>query len=285
MAADPTQLWNGYEGMDANKKELKDSPPIVLLFPDLAAHLLPGDKTPLHALIWLDDFIQAKKLDKADFQVYYNYFELAACTKKSAGPDSLMAMPCKANLMPSKKFCSWRKKRLEGVGAIGTTPTIVTPPRTGVPSTINLPPSQNAEDIKSLIAAVKVVNESVGTATAQLAKGGKSKQTAMSTRKAWRLAGMCHAPDLSKIPRVWIEMIQASTYRDALDLLEVALKKEDNLLNAGIQRPVIFESQIKRVLSLQLTPDESYSPDNAHEAVMGFTDCLPKSEEEVRKQR
>ena len=115
MAADPTQLWNGYEGMDANKKELKDSPPIVLLFPDLAAHLLPGDKTPLHALIWLDDFIQAKKLDKADFQVYYNYFELAACTKKSAGPDSLMAMPCKSNLMPSKKFCSWRKKRLKGV--------------------------------------------------------------------------------------------------------------------------------------------------------------------------
>ena len=80
-------------------------------------------------------------------------------------------------------------------------------------------------------------------------------------------------------------MTQAPTYRDALDLLEVALKKEDDLLNAGIQRPVIFESQIKRVLSLQLTPDKSYSPDNAHEAVMGFTDCLPKSEKEVRKQR
>ena len=38
--------------------------------------------------------------------------------------------------------------------------------------------------VKSLIAAVKVVNESVGTATAQLAKGGKSKQTAMSKQKA-----------------------------------------------------------------------------------------------------
>ena len=96
---------------------------------------------------------------------------------------------------------------------------------------------------------------------------------------------MCHAPDLSKIPRVWIEMTQASTYGDAKDLLEVALKKEDDFLNARIQRPVIFESQIKRVLSLHLTPDESYSPDNTHEAVMGFTDCLPKSEEEVRKQR
>ena len=96
---------------------------------------------------------------------------------------------------------------------------------------------------------------------------------------------MCGVPDLSKIPQVWIEMTQASTYGDAKDLLEAALKKEDDLLNAGIQRPVIFESQIKRVLSLHLTPDESYSPDNAHEAVMGFTDCLPKSEKEVRKQR
>ena len=82
---------------------------------------------PLHALIWLDEFIRDNKLNKADFQVYYNYFELAACTKKSAGTDSLMAMPCKPNLMPSNKFCSWMKKQLEGVGAIGTTPAMVTP--------------------------------------------------------------------------------------------------------------------------------------------------------------
>ena len=67
MAADPTQLWNGYEGVDASKKELKDAPPIVLLFPDLAAHLLQGDKTPLHALIWLDEFIRDNKLNKDDF--------------------------------------------------------------------------------------------------------------------------------------------------------------------------------------------------------------------------
>ena len=65
----------------------------------------------------------------------------------------------------------------------------------------------------------------------------------------------------------------------------VALTKEDELLNAGIQRPVIFESQIKRLLSFQFTPDKAYSAHNAHEAVMGFTDCLPKSEKEVRKQR
>ena len=47
---------------------------MVLLFPDLAAHLLQGDKTPLHALIWLDEFIRDNKLNKDDFQVYYNYF-------------------------------------------------------------------------------------------------------------------------------------------------------------------------------------------------------------------
>ena len=73
MASDPTQLWKGYEGMDASKKEPKDSPPMVLLFPDLAAHLLPGDKTPLHALIWLDEFIRDNKLNNDNFEVYYNY--------------------------------------------------------------------------------------------------------------------------------------------------------------------------------------------------------------------
>ena len=40
MAANPTQLWNGYEGTDQSDKEQKDAPPMVLLFPDLAAHLL-----------------------------------------------------------------------------------------------------------------------------------------------------------------------------------------------------------------------------------------------------
>ena len=258
---------------------------MVLLFPALAAHLLQGDKTPLHALIWLDEFIRDNNVNKDEFQVYYDFFELAACTKKSAGTDSLMALQCKPNLQPSKKFCSWMKKRLEGVGAIGTDSAVVTPQRAGIPPNTKQPPSQNAEDLKSLIAAVKVVNDSIGTTAAQVSKGGKSKQTTMSKRKAWKLAGMCGVSDLTKIPRVWIEMTQASTYTDARDLFVRALTREDQLLGAGIQRPVVFESQIKRLLSGEFTPDEAFSAHNAHEAVMGFTDCLPKAEEEVRKQR
>ena len=121
-----------------------------------------------------------------------------------------------------------------GSGSHRDNPNDGNPPRADVPPTINLPPSQNAEDIKSLIAAVKMVNDSVGSATAQMAKGGNSKQTAMSRRKAWKLAGMCGVPDLSKIPRVWIEMTQAPTYKDALDLFVRALTKEDQLLNAEI---------------------------------------------------
>ena len=128
MAVDPTQLWKGYEGVDQNDKEQKDAPPMVLLFPDLAAYLLQGDKMPLHALIWLDEFIRDNKLEKGDVEVYYKYFKLAVCAKKSSGTDSIMALPCKSNLLLSKKFCSWMKKRLVGVGAIGTNSTIVTPP-------------------------------------------------------------------------------------------------------------------------------------------------------------
>ena len=96
---------------------------------------------------------------------------------------------------------------------------------------------------------------------------------------------MCGVSDLLKIPRVWIEMTQAPSYKGARGLLVRALTREDQMLNAGIQRPVIFESQVKRLLSFKFTPEEGYNGHNAHEAVMGFTDLLPKSDEEVRALR
>ena len=64
-----------------------------------------------------------------------------------------------------------------------------------------------------------------------------------------------------------------------------AIVREDELLNAEIQPPTYFESQIKRLLTFEFAPSEAYTSYNAHEAVMGFRDLLPKSEKEVRKKR
>ena len=64
MAADPTQLWGGYDNLDADKKEVKDTPSMLLLFPEFAKFLHQAKRTPLEALVWMDDFVQEKKLNE-----------------------------------------------------------------------------------------------------------------------------------------------------------------------------------------------------------------------------
>ena len=217
--------------------------------------------------------------------VYYAYFGLASCAKKPTGNESIMSLQCKPLLQPSPKFESWMQKRLEGVGAIGPSAAIVTPAQANNRTPVIQPSSQNSNDIKDLVAAVKVVNEGLGTVSAQSSRGSKAKPTTISSRKAWRLAGLCHILHPGQTPRVWIEMVEVTTYGDALDVLVDAIVREDELLNAGIQPPTYFESQIKRLLTFEFAPNEAYSGYNAHEAVMGFRDLLPKSEKEVRKKR
>ena len=65
MAADPTQLWGGYENLDADKKEAKDAPSMLLLFPALAKFLHQAKRTPLEALVWMDNFVQKNKLNES----------------------------------------------------------------------------------------------------------------------------------------------------------------------------------------------------------------------------
>ena len=83
--------------------------------------------------------------------------------------------------------------------------------------------SQNGNNMKDLIATVKVVAETLGTVGERPAHASKAKQTTISQRRLWRLAGLCHADSLAQISRVWIEMIKADTYGDALDIFTWAI--------------------------------------------------------------
>ena len=78
--------------------------------------------------------------------------------------------------------------------------------------------SQNGNNMKDLIATVKVVAETLGTVGERPAHASKAKQTTISQRRLWRLAGLCHVDSPAQIPCVWIKMIEADTYGDALNI-------------------------------------------------------------------
>ena len=83
--------------------------------------------------------------------------------------------------------------------------------------------SQNGNNMKDLIATVKVVAETLGTVGERPAHASKAKQTTNSQRRLWRLAGLCHANSPVLIPRVWMEMIEVDTYGGALDIFTRAI--------------------------------------------------------------
>ena len=84
---------------------------MMVLFPDLALYLLPGDKSPLQAINFMNQWCHDKKIKKTEVQVYYNFFELAACAK-TAGGDSVIAHKCTTVPRPSKKMQKWMMLRL-----------------------------------------------------------------------------------------------------------------------------------------------------------------------------
>ena len=145
--------------------------------------------------------------------------------------------------------------------------------------------SQNADGIKHLTAVVKVMAEGMGTVVTHSAKGSKSKPTKLSSRNIWRLAGLCRVTCKSHIPPIWYEMLRADTLADCVALLKEAKKRENDLKNAGMNRPVYFESQVKKLLDMKLVPQEEYSEHSRHSAVFSFADSLPRTEGEVRRLR
>ena len=112
---------------------------MIVLFLDLAEYLRPMNRTPLEAIEWLTEFIAKKKLDKNDFKLYYDYFKMAACSKKASGEESLMALTCKPILTPSNKFENWMEKQL--IRSFGEK-TNVQPPPSDLPPQIQ-PPAGN----------------------------------------------------------------------------------------------------------------------------------------------
>lgn len=112
----------------------------------------------------MDDFGQKNNLNKSDVEVNYKYLKLAACPKRTAGNESIMALPSKPLILPSKDFTEWMKKRLEGTGTTGQDTALVTPtksPQAIPPNSTNHQQSQNADDIKHLTTAVKVLAEGI----------------------------------------------------------------------------------------------------------------------------
>ena len=77
-----------------------------------------------------------------------------------------------------------------------------------------------------------------------------------------------------------MKMIQADTYRDTLDIFTWAIIRENNCLNVGINKPVYFEAQIKKVLACDFGSSKRFSVNNLHDddAAMGFHSVLPKME-------
>ena len=271
--------------MDEDKKEVKDAPAMLLLFPALAKFLHDKKRTPLEALVWLDSFVQKNNLNEGDVEVYYKYLKLAACAKKPTGNDSIMALSSKPLILPSKDFQKRREKRLEGTGVTGHDAAVVTPTTSPQATLTNHQQSQNADDIKHLTAVVKVMAEGMGTVVTHSAKGSKSKPTKLSSRNIWRLAGLCRVTCKSHIPPIWYEMLRADTLADCVALLKEAKKRENDLKNAGINRPVYFESQMKKLLDMTLVPEEEYNETTRHDATLGFADSLQKTDEEVKKLR
>ena len=101
-----------------------------------------------------------------------------------------MTITCKPNINPSKEFVAWRETRL--------TSTLGSKPQTGTSSQnsgsmASLLLSQNGNNMKDLIATVKVVAETLGTVGERPAQTNKAKQNTISPRRLWRLAGLCHA--------------------------------------------------------------------------------------------
>ena len=143
---------------------------------------------------------------------------MAACAKKAG--ESIIALTYKPNINPSKKFVEWREKRLNST--LGPKPQTM-PNNQRMDGMASLPPSQNGDDMKDLIATVKVVAETLGTVGERPTHSSKAKQNTILQRRLWRLTGLCHADSPTQIPRVWREMIEADTYGDALDIFTQAI--------------------------------------------------------------
>ena len=80
-------------------------------------------------------------------------------------------------------------------------------------------------------------------------------------------------------------MLKADTYGDALDVFTRAVIQENDNLNAGINKPVYFEAQIKKILVCDFGSSERFSVENLHDAAMGFHSVLPKTEKEIDELR
>ena len=280
---DPKTLWAGLESLDAALKEQRPIPFMIVLFPDLAEYLRPMNCTPLEVIKWLTKFIANKKLDKNDFELYYDYFKMAACSKKASGEESLMALTCKPILNLSDKFESWRKKQL--IRLFGENTNVQRPPSNPPPQIqppAGNPPTDWTSSMNDLMASQRVMVDTVTTLAEQSGRSGKAKPQTLSERKRWYLVGLCQGTSLADVPRVWPEMIKSSTYEDSLDIFEKALVRENEKRNAGMNKPVIFQSQVKKMLALEHSTYERFSRDTRHNVVLGFSDFLPKMQKEFK---
>ena len=79
--------------MNEDKKEVKDAPSMLLLFPAFAKFLHTTNRTPVEALAWMDNFVKKNNLNESDVEVHYKYLKLVApCAKKPMGNESIMAL-------------------------------------------------------------------------------------------------------------------------------------------------------------------------------------------------
>ena len=196
---------------------------MILLLPQLAEFLRSHNCTPLEALKWLGQFIaENNDLSQDDVKVYINYIEMAACTKKTAGTESLMALDGQPNLDQSTWFEDWSEKQLERSFGKRSQPTPpVTTPLNQAPA--GQPPAEWANKMNDLVASQQVMVDAVTTLATTSGTSGKSKPTKVSERKQWYLVGLCQGTSKAHIPKVWVEMYQSATYEDALTVFEDAL--------------------------------------------------------------
>ena len=129
------------------------------------------------------------------------------------------------------------------------------------------------------------VTTAVTTLVTTSGKSGKSKPSSLSERKQWYLVGLCQGTSLSVIPPVWGKMFKSATYGDALDVFENALVEENDRVNAGAKKPVVFESDVRRMLGLDHSTYENFCRDTRRNVVLGLSDFFPRTQKEIRARR
>lgn len=288
VSASRDELWNGYEEIADGDLTQVGLPYMLLLFPDFAAYLTAGKRTPLQALDWILNYAANNNLEAKGFKVHREFLEAAACAKNGK---SIMSLNVEAPLAlgsDDEAVNRWSELRLSGT--IGPRPCSkgsankISRRRDGQPNE-SRQFDQLAGKLTQFSESVAKLAEATTATTAGRPPSGSKKIVMPTKEEMWNIAGWGHNISL-RFTQTLVACFQAKSIRTAHKTFFDNLKAEiANMGASEVGRFSMLESETEKFLGLKLATDDHFCVAGLGKEAFSWLDALPMSEREVQEKR